>query len=173
MPTIQSSSCGATTAGIWERNSIGANSPCGKRPHGSPFMIAAPRVTKANGRCGRTVDLMDVYPTLCELCALPIGDHLQGKSLVPLLTDPQASWHRPALTTHGRNNHAVRSERWRYIRYADGSQELYDHDNDPLEWVNLAQDDRFASVKRELAKWLPKVNAENAATDKKLKNTNP
>ncbi len=60
---------------------------------------------------------------------------------MPLLRDPDAAWDRPAVTTHGRNNHAVRSERWRYIRYADGSEELYDHDADPLEWANLAGSD--------------------------------
>ena len=66
------------------------------------------------------------------------------------------------MTTHGRNNHAVRDERWRYIRYADGSQELYDHDADPLEWKNLAGDAQYTAVKNKLAAWLPKVNAPDA-----------
>jgi hypothetical protein len=86
------------------------------------------------------------------------NDRLEGTSLIPLLKDPKRGWDRPALTTHGRNNHSLRSQRWRYIRYADGTEELYDHGNDALEWNNLAKDSRHAEVKRELAKWLPSRN---------------
>lgn len=133
----------------------------------APLMIVAPGVTRPGGRCERTVDFMDVYPTLCELCDLPIGEHLEGVSLVQLLKNPSAAWDRPARTTHGRNNHAVRSERWRYIRYADGAEELYDHANDPLEWKNLADDPQYREVKQELSAWLPKENAPNAEFDRK------
>jgi len=77
---------------------------------------------------------------------------------MPLLKDPKAEWERPALTTHGRNCHSLRSERWRYIRYSDGSEELYDHDKDELEWTNLAGESKYADVKSRLAKWLPKKN---------------
>ena len=62
------------------------------------------------------------------------------------------------ITTHGRNNHSVRSERWRLIRYSDGTEELYDHQSDPMEWTNLAGDPKHAAVKNKLAAWLPKVN---------------
>jgi arylsulfatase A-like enzyme len=130
------------------------------------FMIIAPGVTKPNTRSSRTVNLMDIYPTLIDLCGLPKKPELEATSLLPLLKDPQAKWDRPSLTTFGRNNHAVRSERWRYIRYADGSEELYDHDADPLEWKNLAGETKYASVKTELAKWFPKINAPNAPTDR-------
>jgi arylsulfatase A-like enzyme len=130
------------------------------------FMVVAPGVTKPNSRSARTVNLMDIYPTLIDLCGLPRKPELEAASLVPLLRDPQAKWERPSLTTYGCINHAVRSERWRYIRYADGSEELYDHDNDPLEWKNLAQDAKYASVKTELAKWLPRVNAPNAPAER-------
>jgi len=125
----------------------------------TPLMIIAPGLTKPGQRCERTVSLMDLYPTLADLCGLPQGDHLEGNSLRPLLMDPAASWKFPALTTHGRNNHAVRSERWRYIRYADGSEELYDHQNDPQEWKNLAGLAQLSDVKKSLAAWLPEVNA--------------
>ncbi|RLC62546.1 MAG: iduronate-2-sulfatase, partial [Chloroflexi bacterium] len=81
-----------------------------------------------------------------------------GRSLVPLLKNPQASWDRPALTTHGRNNHSLRTERWRYIRYSDGTEELYDHEKDEMEWRNLASDPEFADAKKHLARWLPKDN---------------
>lgn len=132
----------------------------------APLMISAPGVTKPNGHCYRTVDFMDIYPTLADLCNLPVGEHLAGDSLRMLLQNPNARWERPAITTHGRGNHAVRSERYRYIRYADGSEELYDHQTDDMEWKNLANDPAHASVKAELIKWLPKENAENAAFDK-------
>jgi len=68
----------------------------------------------------------------------------------------------PALTTHGRGNHALRNERWRYIRYADGGEELYDHEKDPNEWTNLAGRPEFAAVKASLAKWLPRTDASAA-----------
>lgn len=104
---------------------------------------------------------MSIYPTLCDLAGLPTPKHVEGVSVAPLLKDPTAAWDRPALTTHGKENHAIRSERWRYIRYADGGEELYDHEADPLEWKNLAADTKYASVKADLAKWLPKTNAPN------------
>ncbi len=128
----------------------------------APLMIVAPGVTSPNNVCERTVDFMNVYPTLSELCGLPIPEHTEGVSMLPLLKDPTMKWDRPAITTHGRNNHAIRSERFRYIRYADGSEELYDHDADPMEWKNLADDPKFADAKTELAKWLPKKNAPEA-----------
>jgi hypothetical protein len=83
-----------------------------------------------------------------------------------LLANPKAKRNRPALTTHGRNNHALRTARWRYIRYADGSEELYDHAADPNEWTNLAGLKKHAEVKRELAQWFPKKNVPNAPARK-------
>jgi len=81
---------------------------------------------------------------------------------MPFLRDPGATWERPALTTHGRLNHSLRTKRWRYIRYSDDTEELYDHDNDELEWDNLLWGENpnpeHRQVADELAKWLPKVN---------------
>jgi hypothetical protein len=91
---------------------------------------------------------------------LPKVDSLEGQSLVPLLKNPSIQWDRPALTTHGQGNHALRTERWRYIRYADGGEELYDHQNDPDEWHNLARLADYATVKDELNVWLPKQDAQ-------------
>lgn len=134
-----------------------------------PFIVLAPGFTKAGTSSGRTVSLLDIYPTLVDLCRLPVKKELEGNSLVPLLKNPLAVWDRHAVTTHGLNNHSVRSERWRYIRYEDGSEELYDHDQDPQEWKNLAGDAQYNNVKSDLAKWLPKVNAPNAASRKTAK----
>mgnify|MGYP006281650231 FL=1 len=125
----------------------------------TPLMIRAPGVTKADTRCARPVSLQDLYPTLSELCGLAVPDHVEGRSLKPLLQQPDREWEYPAVMTHKYNNHAVRSQRWKYIRYEDGSEELYDHDNDPLEWHNLAGEPKYASVKQELAEWFPKTNA--------------
>lgn len=132
----------------------------------APLMIIAPDVTSAGSQCGRTVDFVDIYPTLSDLCSLPIGSHLDGESLVPLLMNPQAKWKHPAITSHGRNNDAVRTERWRLIRYADGSKELYDHNNDPMEWKNLAGKTEFAAVQNELSALLPKQHAPEAPYDR-------
>ena len=136
-------------------------------------MIIAPGVTTADSKCGRTVDFVDIYPTLSELCGLPIGGHLDGESVVPLLRNPEASWSHPAITSHGIKNDAVRTERWRYIRYKDGSEELYDHDKDPMEWTNLAGKREFADVQKELAGQLPKTHAEEAPYDKSKRNAKP
>jgi arylsulfatase A-like enzyme len=115
------------------------------------------------------VSFLDIYPTLIDLCALPANQALEGVSLMPLLRDPTAAWDRPALTTHGRNNHSVRSEHWRYIRYHDGTEELYDERVDPMEWTNLAGLREHATVKEALREWLPAVNAPDAPRQPKQK----
>lgn len=130
------------------------------------LMISSPGLTKPGSRCHRAVSLLDIYPTLVELCGLPKRSELEGVSLMPLLANPAAKWDRPAVTTYGRNNHSVRSERWRYIRYSDGTEELYDREKDEMEWHNLASKPELEPVKKDLARWLPKVNAPDAPYDK-------
>lgn len=120
-----------------------------------PLLLAGPGVA-AGTRCQRPVELLDLYPTLAEYCGLKLPPGLEGISLMPWLKDPQATRERPAITTHNPGNHAVRTERWRYIRYADGSEELYDLQTDPHEWHNLAGQTRYTELKRELARWLPR-----------------
>jgi arylsulfatase A-like enzyme len=128
-----------------------------------PFVIVAPGITRPGSRCKRPVSLIDIYPTLIELCGLEPKPELDGVSLAPLLQNPEAKWERPALMTYQWGNHAVRSERWRYIRYADGTQELYDHYNDPDEWYNLAGNPGYTRVIREHKKWIPDKNADQCS----------
>jgi hypothetical protein len=84
---------------------------------------------------------------------------VEGKSIRTLLERPDAEWNEPARTTYEFGNHTVRSEGWRYIRYENGDEELYDETKDPYEWTNLAGDSQLADKKEELAKWLPAKNA--------------
>jgi len=125
----------------------------------APLIWIVPGVTKPGVRCDRTVDFMSVYPTLMDLCGLPTPAHVQGKSIRALLSNPQASWDDPAITTYRRNNHTVRTETWRYTRYADGGEELYDEANDPYEWTNLAsKGGGDKAVKERLGQLLPLEN---------------
>jgi arylsulfatase A-like enzyme len=124
-----------------------------------PLIIVAPGVTRPETRSSRPASFIDLFPTLNELCGLPQPTGLEGTSLVPLLKNPGRTWERPALVTYLKGNHAVCSERWRYIRYTDGGEELYDQENDPHEWTNLADQPEFKAVKGKLAEWLPTTDA--------------
>jgi arylsulfatase A-like enzyme len=124
----------------------------------APFIWVVPGVTPNSGVCAKPVDFMSIYPTLCDLVGIAKPPQLEGLNIRALLANPEASWNHVALTTHGRNNHAVRTDRWRYIRYADGGEELYDHAHDPYEWKNLASLPEHAQLKKELAAHFPKVN---------------
>ena len=135
----------------------------------APLIWVVPGTTKAGDRCDRPVDFLSIYPTLCQLAKVPAPGHLEGRSIVGLLSDPNSAWDGVALTTFGQNNHAVRDDRWRYIRYADGGEELYDHQKDPYEWTNLANLPEHQAKKTELAKHFPAVNVDpaNASGGKK------
>lgn len=124
-----------------------------------PLIMLAPGVAKPGGVCQQPVNLTDIYPTLLEMCGLAVPSGLDGRSLVPLLEDPAASWPHAALTTYNRGNHAVRTAGWTLIRYADGSMELYDRQADPHEWHNLAGDSSRASIVSELSQYLPAADA--------------
>jgi choline-sulfatase len=121
-----------------------------------PLIFAGPGISQ--GRCTKPVELLDLYPTLIELCGLHKRDDQEGMSLLPQLKDANAPRERPAITSHNQGNHAIRTERWRYIRYADDTEELYDHSIDPNEWTNLASNPERAKTKADLRRWLPKVD---------------
>jgi arylsulfatase A-like enzyme len=122
-----------------------------------PLIFAGPGVAKA-ARCTRPAELLDLYPTLVDLCGLPPRTDIEGISLKPQLADAKAPRERPAITSHNQGNHGIRTERWRYIRYADRSEELYDMAADPNEWTNLVADPRNAGTLAELRAWLPKID---------------
>jgi arylsulfatase A-like enzyme len=99
-----------------------------------PLIIVAPGVTTPGSRSDAAVSLIDLYPTLVELAGLEMPAHPEGVSLLPLLRDPDAEWEHAAVSTNRFGNHAVSSDRYRYIRYLDGTEELYDIASDPHEW---------------------------------------
>lgn len=125
----------------------------------APLIWVVPGLTKPDSVCERTVDFMTIYPTLTDLAGIETPKHVEGKSIRPLLANPQAAWREPAITTFRYGNHAVRTEGWRLIRYAGGDEELYDESRDPFEWTNLAQDRQYSSQKSELSVLLPTKNA--------------
>ena len=130
-----------------------------------PLIVVAPGVTTPGSQSDKAVSLMNIYPTLTELAGLETPGHVEGTSLVPLMKDQDAPWEHVALSTFGYMNHAVRSDRYRYIRYYDGSEELYDHNADPQEWINLAADPDFSDIKNRLAEWLPDRDEPDAILD--------
>ena len=115
-----------------------------------------PGVTKAGSVCSKPVNLLDIYPTLASLAGCkPPAKQLEGNDLSVLMKDPEAPWDEATVTTFGYKNYGVRSGRYRYIVYEDGSEELYDHTNDKWEWENLAGNPQFAAVKKDMRKWIP------------------
>ncbi len=123
-----------------------------------PFIWVAPGKITPGMVIHTPVDLTTVYPTLLELAGLPVKKDLDGRSLVPLFKNTKAFF-PPALMTYLQGNHAVRTDRWRYIRYADGTSELYDHWTDLNEWKNLAGDKTYAKIIDSLQKFIPEKSS--------------
>ncbi|EAZ83094.1 sulfatase [Algoriphagus machipongonensis] len=142
---------------LGEKDITGKNSLWERSTH-VPLIFAGPGVSKG-AISSQPVELLDIYPTLVEMALLSKNDAVEGISLKPQLEDANAKRTKPAITTHNPGNNAVRTERWRYIKYADGSEELYDHYRDDEEWSNLAYLDEYRELKAELSKWLPKTSA--------------
>jgi choline-sulfatase len=125
-----------------------------------PLSILAPGVAQPDTVCTEPVSLIDLYPTLCDLTKTKAPAHLDGTSLAPLLRDPAAKSPRPAITVMGGGaqvSYAARTDQWRYIRYADGSEELYDHQTDPHEWNNVAAAPSNELLKKDIATFFPEV----------------
>ena len=122
-----------------------------------PLIISYPE-SKKTGVCDVPAELLDVYPTLLDLCNLPEYKTNEGKSLKPFVMGIDHKSDYYAVSTCGRNNHAVVSNNYRYIRYEDSSEELYDHSSDPNEWFNIAYKPESSETKKHLQKKLPKIN---------------
>lgn len=118
-----------------------------------PFIVRAPSV-RAGSVCSQPVSLIDVFPSLVDLAELPVPAFLDGSSIKPQLSDPAVE-RGPSISSYGEGNTSIRTERWRYIRYEDGSEELYDHSQDPDEWINLATREEHKETKRQLADMIP------------------
>jgi hypothetical protein len=112
--------------------------------------------------CETPVSLLDIYPTLLAQCGLdaPETHKLDGVDLSAILAGRTADRGAPVLSTYGQGCHSIRDARFRYTRYRNGDEELYDHENDPHEWTNLASNPAFAAVKGRLHAHLPDTNAE-------------
>jgi arylsulfatase A-like enzyme len=140
-----------------------------------PLIIKTPAM-KNNGVCNRVVNLIDLYPTLIDLCGLPKRDILDGRSFAPLLKNPNKKWPYPSITTQAAGSFTVNDENWRYTIYNDGTEELYDLKNDPMEWTNLIRlnDKKANKAMAKLEKWIPKTSApdlpsnQSADSDKEI-----
>jgi len=128
-----------------------------------PLLFAGPDI-KPGKACAEPASLLDVYPTLVEMCRLPKNTRLEGISLVPQLDDPTTARDRPAITSSYFGNHSIRSRDWRLIVYEDGAEELYDHRDDPDELRNLANDPSHSATRDQLVRWLPKEVASEFRT---------
>ena len=123
-----------------------------------PLAFRLPKSVNGGRSCDRAVSLLDIYPTLLDLCNLPKVKGLEGTSLLPQLEDPAAGRTEPAISTWHYKNHAARSLNFRYIRYRDGTEELYDHRTDPNEHHNLAAEPGLARIKEKLGAYMPTNN---------------
>ncbi len=134
-----------------------------------PLIIVPPRnQTAVRGQqCNEPVSLVDLYPTLIDLCKVPKREGLSGVSLTPLLANPGLKTDRAVVTTFDPGNYALSTRDWRFIRYSTGEEELYDIQDDPHEWYNLAKDqahdDQLAEMRQRLEKHLHDIGAGKSA----------
>lgn len=124
----------------------------------APLLFAAPQLPKGK-IVNSPAEMLSIYPTLLELCGLPAYNRTEGKSLVATMNSTKNDTKSVAITTYGMNNHSVRTDQYRYIRYEDGSEELYNHAIDPNEWTNEAGNKAYKKVKARLLPLLPHINA--------------
>jgi len=114
-----------------------------------PFIVVSPSVAKAGLRNNQPISHVDIYPSLCDFAGIPKPVHLEGRSILPLLKDPSAT-RDFAFLSYGPQNTAAQSERYRYLRYEDGSEELYDHQKDPHEWTNLIGNEKYQAMRKKM-----------------------
>lgn len=132
-----------------------------------PTMIRFPGSSENGKVCTRPISLIDLYPTLIEACALSEAPHpLDGTSIFPLFEDVHTEWNRPVFTSFGKGFASIRSEKYRYLQYPDGTEELYDHQLDQYEWKNVADHPDYKRIKNEMKQHLPQTWAEELQSDK-------
>jgi arylsulfatase A-like enzyme len=132
-----------------------------------PLMVRLPGMNRRQD-CERVVNMIDFYPTLIELCQLPQKPVLDGRSFAPLLANPNRDWNYPTMTINGSGNVSIHDERWHYIEYRDGTQELYDLQHDPQEWTNLVLQltETSSSAMKRLQRYAPKKFAPSISNSK-------
>lgn len=111
-----------------------------------PLIVVPPAGAPSIGRVDEPVSLVDIFPTLCDLAGVATLPGIDGISLASLMSDRAAKRGAPAVMTWKKGNHSLRSGQWRYTRYRDATEELYDQANDPHEWTNLAGEARCHNV---------------------------
>lgn len=130
-----------------------------------PFIIVLPGQKSENRRVHDPVSLVDLYPTLMGLCDVPVQSATDGRDLSSALKRNEAFPHGPAIMTWGRGNHSVRTRDWRFTRYSDGGEELYDHNVDPYEWTNLSLVQAYDVVRDQLRQYIPKDGGSATSED--------
>ncbi|MCG8580071.1 MAG: sulfatase [Bacteroidales bacterium] len=133
----------------WRKNTLWQEST------NSPMIWVVPGMTKKGQVCHQPASLLDIYPTLNQLCQLNAKHDFDGLSLAPQLKDATTRRTVPAITSYSYGSHSARGERWHYIRYYDGSEELYDGQNDYNESINLASDPQFSNILKEYRTYIP------------------
>ena len=121
-----------------------------------PLMVKVPGVTPNNKKSMGVVNLIDMYPTLLDLCGLPENPENEGRSFADLIRNPDMDWSEPTLTDYGYGGHRIYDGRYSYIVFSSkGTEELYDHQADPMEWHNLVSNPEYAEVKARLKSYVP------------------
>jgi arylsulfatase A-like enzyme len=123
----------------------------------APLMFAGPNLPKGK-KIDAPVEMLSIYPTLLELSGLPAYERNEGNSLVSMMQNDGEINDVHAITTFAMNNHTVKVDGYRYIRYEDGSEEFYDHSSDPNEWTNEAGNPKYKAQIELMTQLLPKVN---------------
>lgn len=156
---------------VGEKNQWGKSTLWRETTH-VPFIIAGPGIVP--GRCDRCVGLVNIYPTVSELCGLEPPAGMAGHSLAPLLRNPSSAWDHPVITSRSPTRHAVRTSQWCYIRYVTPSgigEELYDRVKDPNEWNNLAHDSTHRATKARMLAMLPPAPAAHLVSPESIGRT--
>jgi arylsulfatase A-like enzyme len=121
-----------------------------------PLMVKVPGVTPKSKKSMGVVNLIDMYPTLLDLCGLPENPENEGRSFADLIRNPDMDWSEPTLSDYGYGGHRIYDGRYSYIVYSSNeTEELYDHQADPMEWYNLVSNPEYAAIKARLKSYVP------------------